>query len=218
MYLMRICTVEGCIRPLVVKEMCEMHYLRLRRTGVLSRIEYSKICKVLNCNNESYVKGYCNKHYQKNWKYGNPDYTIYERHGMSEYPEYHIWSGIINRCYNPNNKAYIKYGGRDITVCERWKNSFAAFYEDMGPKPFPRAQIDREENDGNYELSNCRWTTSQINNQNRSITKLNPQKVREIRFKHNSGKYILKDLAKEYNISCGHLCNIVNYKTWKNIK
>ena len=83
----------------------------------------------------------------------------------SKSPEYSSWSSMRNRCLNPNNEAYEYYGGRGITVCERW-NSFANFLEDVGTRPAGKS-IDRINNDGNYEPNNVRWVTSseQIKNQ-----------------------------------------------------
>jgi len=83
-------------------------------------------------------------------------------------PEYRTWRHMKDRCYNKNNSKYPRYGGRGITVCERWKDSYLNFIEDMGRKPSPDHSIDRINNDGNYEPENCRWATTQQQGTNKT--------------------------------------------------
>jgi len=87
-------------------------------------------------------------------------------HGMRSAPEYEAWRAMKKRCYSNNTENWIHYGGRGITVCERWLNSSEAFLEDMGRRPSSRHSLGRINNDGNYEPSNCRWETpsQQLNN------------------------------------------------------
>ena len=79
-------------------------------------------------------------------------------HGMHSAPEYQVWKAMRQRCANKNADNYPHYGGRGIKVCDRWRD-FAAFLSDMGPRTSPAHQIERRDNNGDYEPSNCCWAT-----------------------------------------------------------
>ena len=81
-------------------------------------------------------------------------------------PEYVCWGNMIQRCQNPNWKAFRDYGGRGIKVCRRWLK-FENFFDDMGHRPAPHLTIERIKNNRGYSLSNCTWATRSAQNRNR---------------------------------------------------
>lgn len=87
-------------------------------------------------------------------------------HGMSSSSEYHTWQQMIARCTNPNNVRFKHYGGRGISACPEWLDSFEVFYNDMGARP-KGLSLDRINNDGNYSKFNCRWADIETQNRNK---------------------------------------------------
>ena len=89
-------------------------------------------------------------------------------HGKSGIPEFKIWAAMRQRCVNPKAMGFNHYGGRGIKVCERW-NSFENFLADMGLRPSPKHSIERRNNDGPYDPTNCIWATKKMQANNTSI-------------------------------------------------
>ncbi len=90
---------------------------------------------------------------------------------LSRHPLYSTWVNMKHRCTSPRNPCWHRYGGRGITVCDSWFNSFETFVNDVGPKPSPKHSLDRINNELGYCPENCRWATrtEQMNNKSRSV-------------------------------------------------
>jgi hypothetical protein len=193
------CKIDGCSKTVVAIGYCDTHYRRAKRgddltapmkgsrpqdhtgkrfgmwvavsrsankgtrTAWLCRCDCGKEESVLTCH---LVSG-------KSFSCGCNKYLLQAKrlttHGMSNSDEYRIWSLMIGRCTNSSNTSYKDYGGRGISVCDRWKD-FTNFYSDIGPRPTKGHSIGRVDNDKGYSPDNCRWETheQQANNTRRN--------------------------------------------------
>lgn len=114
-------------------------------------------------------------------------------HGLTrKCPEYSTWRGMIDRCTRQNSIAYKDYGGRGIKVCERWRESFQNFLDDMGKRPSSKHTIERSDNSRGYGPDNCCWATRE---QQGSNTRRNRVLV------HNGRTRTLAQWAKETGLS-----------------
>lgn len=117
-------------------------------------------------------------------------------HRDTKSPEYRSWSMMLNRCFNRNSDDFAAYGGRGVTVCEEWQNSYVAFLESMGRRPSSAHSIERIKNDGNYTPDNCKWATPTEQANNR----------RSSRFVDFRGQRLtLAELARIANVNYGSL-------------
>ena len=99
----------------------------------------------------------------------NPPKRKYTRHAMTKTKEFKAWVAMKQRCTNKNFEEFYNYGGRGISVCKRWSESFVSFYQDMGACP-EGFSLDRIDVNGNYEPSNCRWASVKTQNLNKRNT------------------------------------------------
>ena len=160
-------------------------------------------CSVKGCLGSVHSRDLCNGHYHRLIRYGDPEFKPPIK---NEYPEYTNWKAMKNRVYWPNSVQVPYYTG--IKLYDEW-HDFWRFLKDMGPKPGPEYQLDRIDNNGDYEPTNCRWVTILENNHNRQCV----QKIERIRdqvIKDYKSGCLQKDLAKEYKVSNATISNILN--------
>jgi hypothetical protein len=125
------------------------------------------------------------------------------KHGYAGTLTYVCWSSIIQRCNNPNNVRYKRYGGRGIKICERW-NKFENFLEDMGEKP-DKMSIDRINNDDGYYKENCKWSTTKEQSLNRENT---------IYVTYNGEEKRLVDLVEELGLDYSTIKSRIRQQHW----
>ena len=111
------------------------------------------------------------------------------KHGGRHTPEYLVWSQMKQRCFNKNCYRYEYYGGRGITVCDRWETSFPNFILDMGKRPSNKYSVERIDNNKGYSPENCKWATMQEQKMNTRLNKNNKSGYNGVSFHKASNKW-----------------------------
>jgi len=133
----------------------------------------------------------------------------------SRHPVYVLWCLVKARCKNPKYEFYHRYGGRGISVCSDWQESYVSFFEWAMSNGWQRGlQIDRIDNDGDYTPENCRFITGAMNVRNSSSAKLNLETVKEIRSIFISRKVTYVELGKIYGVTPEAIGRIIRFETW----
>jgi hypothetical protein len=133
--------------------------------------------------------------------------------GYSDTPTWGSWHAMRQRCENPKAPGYWNYGGRGITVCDRWRESYAAFLADMGERPRGMT-IDRRDSNGNYEPSNCRWATAAMQSRNTRAVLFEPHEPAQVRWLASEG-YTQAEIARFFGVDRAVIGHIVRGNTWR---
>lgn len=129
--------------------------------------------------------------------------------------EYKLWAQARYRTTTATAADYAYYGGKGITMCDKWKYSFDAFLADVGLAPSPKHTLERIDNERGYEEGNIMWATRAEQARNRSTTKLSIEKVREIRAL--AGQYTQKELGRLFNMHPSAIGRVINRLRWAEV-
>ncbi len=136
-------------------------------------------------------------------------------HNASKTPEYKVWASICNRTGSQNSKYWHRYGGRGIKMCARWRDDFAAFSTDMGPRP-PGGTVERIDNDGDYEPKNCKWASQAVQCRNTNRVALNVVAVCIGRHLRRRG-LMVRDIAEAFGVAAQTMSSAISGTTWAHV-
>lgn len=148
------------------------------------------------------------------WK-SNLTHGESNRKSLAQSPEYTAWKAMKQRCYDRKSAHFDNYGGRGITVCARWINSFDNFLLDMGRRPTQKHSIDRINNNDGYQPNNCKWSSKLEQSRNRASVILDLEKAEEIRALKKTNGWGKKKISQHLNLPLGCVVGALYGGSWK---
>lgn len=192
---------------------------RTKKTRLAGGYEPDGACCIKGCSEPLWGHEFCRRHYQAWRNNGHPLHLVTRvarPTAKTATREYKSWWAARKRCTNPEARQWSDYGGRGITMCERWCASFEAFLADVGPSPSRQHTLGRIDNDGPYAPHNVRWETMTEQNRNTRATVLTAEKVAMAKRRHLDGERIA-DLAREIGVKNITLWQAIKGVSWADV-
>lgn len=194
----------------VAKGFCGKCYALNKKYSSPEKRRKINYCSVEGCDKRVSTKGLCDTHFKSRMRQeANEQYDF-------SHPLYGSWVSMKNRCYNQNNHDYRWYGAVGITVCDRWRNDFHAFIEDMGEKPTPKHTLERIDGTKSYSPANCKWATRTEQRRNSKDILFNEQSVIKIRNEVQAGASFA-ELGRKYGCGRAGILKVAAGQHWSDI-
>ena len=172
-------------------------------------------CKVEGCDKPQRKSGLCWMHRKRLSRHGHLEQTRPADWGQREkHPLYQTWLSMLRRCSDQKHPDFKRYGARGIRVCKHWREDFWAFVSDMGLRPTPSHQLDRERNSRGYSPKNCHWATPVEQARNRRSRVLTSKVVDEIQERYFQKGERQAEIARSLGVSASNVYHVLARESW----